>query len=244
MQQIITSTLTISKNESTKFYRTGLESIGDRSVLIGMSPGNGYFTEQNIINILYGACQVSPKVYLVVPDEPHIHNYMGIGYPFDKAKRKAKKDNNQTNNRLRRAIEVLRNDLSIENFSVINWSREIETNKTYLDNYNLILKAYTENSDFQHCTNTLTYRYLESRLTSRSVLNILVCEGVKYYLKELALFTSMSSIIDDNPLIAYYKKWGNGLEYIEQLFQGFSDNFGMIQYDLQLIHTKVLPLNS
>jgi len=240
VQKALTNTLFISSNESTKFYRTGLNSVGKRSVLIGMSPGNGYFTEQNMVDILRGISQRSPKIYLVVPDEPHIHNYMGIGYSFEKAKKKAKKDNNQTNNRLFRAIEVLKNDLSMTNLSVINWSEDVEINETYLHNYNLILEEYTVNSDFKHCVNTLTYQYLESRLASRSVLNISVTEGVKYYLKELALFTAMPSILGDEPLVAYYKKWGNGLEYIEQLFKNFSDNFGMIQYELQPVHTQIL----
>jgi len=229
---VTSSSISIIDNQCTKFYRCGFETLGKRSVVIGMSPGNGYFSKENMIDIIAGMCEISPKVYIVVPDTPHIHNFTAVGYNWAKSKKKAKKDNNQTNNRLRYAADILKTELNIQNFEIFDWELEVESNSDYKASVEVVMNAYRTNSEFQHLVNTLTYQYLESRAFTRTINELVISEGVKYYLKELALFTVLKSVFNEHPIIAYYKKWGEGLEFIEQLFEGFADQFGMIQYKL------------
>lgn len=226
------SSISIIENQCTKFYRSGFDTLGQRSVVVGMSPGNGYFSKENMVNIIAGMCEITSKVYIVVPDTPHIHNFTAVGYSWAKSKRKAKKDNNQTNNRLKYAANILKTELNVHNFEIFDWELEIESNADYQASVDVVMNAYHSNSEFQHLVNTLTYQYLQSRAVTRTINELVISEGVKYYLKELALFAVLKSVFNENPVIAYYKKWGEGLEFVEQLFEGFSDQFGMIQYKL------------
>lgn len=198
-----------------------------------MSPGNGFFTDDNIFEILQSATSISDKVYVVIPDSPHVYNFLGIGYDLEKAKKKAKKDNNQTKNRLKRALNFLKDQIDISRVRIIDWDLDIESNYTYQNNYQIILHEYKSDSEFQHCINRVTFNYLQSRSESRSVFALCISEGVKYYLKELALFTSLPEVLEERPTIGYYKQWGEGLEYLEKMFPGFSKTFAMIQYQVE-----------
>jgi tRNA-dependent cyclodipeptide synthase len=229
---IVKNELSIINNQSTKYYRAGFDRVGKSSVVIGMSPGNGYFTIENMVNIIAGICEKSPKVYVIVPDTPHIHNFIAYGYTFSRAKKKAKKDNNQTNNRLAHAADILRNKLNINNFEILNWELSIETNSNYLANTKIIINSYITNNEFQYKINKPTFQYLKSRAKNRTTSDMIISEGVKYYLKELAFFTVLKEVIGEHAIIAYYNQWGEGLDFIEELFPKFSKNFSMIQYQL------------
>jgi hypothetical protein len=53
---------------------------------------------------------------------------------------------------------------------------------------------------------------------------------VKYYLKELALFTAMASIFGEVPLIAYYQQLDKGIKYVEDIFGKSISDFGLLHY--------------
>ncbi|MBU2712557.1 tRNA-dependent cyclodipeptide synthase [Zooshikella harenae] len=222
-------------NNHNKLYQKGYGKLGKTSILVGISPGNGYFSESNIISILSGMCKHSPFVYILVPGEIHIHNFIGIGYPADMARKKAKRDINQTNNRLDRAVNIMQTDLSIDNFRIIDWLSEIERNMEYKNNLCLILEEYNSNQEFQLAVNTITYRYMSSRAKNRKINRINVSEGVLYYLKELSLFASFATIFGEKIIIAYYKVWGDDLVYIEKLFPDFTRCCSMIQYEISKV---------
>jgi cyclo(L-tyrosyl-L-tyrosyl) synthase len=232
MEEVCINRIEIINNLSSKYYQRGIEGLGRRNILVGMSPGNGYFSEENMFDILYGMCLLAKKVYVVIPDVPHIHNYTGMGYCQSKAEKKAVKDNNQTRNRLNRVLEVLEHDYNVSSICVIDWSNSVELDVGYQKNYLKILEVYSSNINFKESINQLTLTYLNRRIGTRTVKEIIISEGVKYYLKELSLFVSLDSIIKDIPLIAYYKEWGEGLLVLEEEIKSMGDNFGMIQYRL------------
>ncbi len=222
----------IRNNRSSQFYQNGISDFGEKSILVGMSPGNGFFSEQNMTDILLGMCKLAPEVYIVIPDEPHIHNFIGMGYSAEKAKKKAKRDITQIHKRMQRVVDALANKTDNVNYSIIDWRRNIEMNNQYQSNYTRICNLYNEELDFQNQINQFTYQYLEARAKVRTVNNINVAQGVKYYLKELALFSAMPSIFGESPIVAYYKEFSVGLDFITKLFNDFSENFSLIQYSI------------
>ncbi len=224
--------ISIVNNDHINLYKKGNQYFGKSSILVGISPGNGYFSEKNMISILSGLCKLSPFVYILVPGEIHIHNFLGIGYTADMARKKAKKDTNQTNNRLARVVDIMQSELCISNFKIIDWSSEIEVNTRYQNNLCLILKEYDNNKEFQLSVNVMTYRYLTSRAKCRTINKLNVSEGVLYYLKELALFSAFINIFGEKVIIAYYRVWGDALVYIDKLFPGFYSYCSMIQYEV------------
>jgi hypothetical protein len=95
------------------------------------------------------------------------------------------------------------------------------------------MAEYDSNTEFRETTNQLTFDYLIGRAKDRTALNINVNQGVIYYLEELALFASKNKIFGKNLTVAYYRKWGEGLDYIANFFPGFTKTFSIIQYSLK-----------
>jgi cyclo(L-tyrosyl-L-tyrosyl) synthase len=225
--------LSIIENSCTLLYQNGFQMLSNTCVLVGMSPGNGYFSEENMISILAGISRLAPKVAILVPDLPHIHNFLGMGYDSKVAQKKARKDTSQTNNRLKRVFDVLTNDLGINNLEIFNWETQVEFNTDYQKKLSIIYDEYESNPEFHLCVNTVIHNYLQSKIKDKTVKHDNIAHAVHYYLKELALFTAPKSVFKEHSLVvAYYQIWGDGLQYLEKRFPGFSKNVGMIQYAL------------
>ncbi|RLU02073.1 MAG: tRNA-dependent cyclodipeptide synthase [Ketobacter sp.] len=247
MDFILTSdTVQVLNIRDSVFYDSGAQNFGTRSLLIGMSPGNGYFTEENMMHIIGGLCECAPKAYIVIPDLPHVNNFLGMGYPKDIAQRKAKKDINQTKNRLYRAIARL-HEKNITNFCLLHWTESIASEHIFQDTLTQVMQEYSLNKNFQHCINQVTQDYLLARSQGRTTLNMDVALGAIYYLEELALFASQARLFGEKLTVAYYKKWGEGLEFIADLFPEFSADFSMIQYNLtqeDSVRSTIMELES
>ena len=233
MELINNTYLTVINNTHDCFYRSGIDHLGERSVLLGMSPGNGYFSEENMFCIIAGLCRIVPRVYIIIPDVPHVYNFTGMGYSEDDAKRKAKKDSNQTRNRLGRVIDKINETEDFRNFTVLDWGRDIASNSDHQSAFNKILCEYESNENFRTTVNDLTRDYLTGRSKDRTAINIDVRQGVIYYLQELALFSAHVDIFGEPLTTAYYKIWGGGLDTIADLFEGFRESFSLIQYSLE-----------
>lgn len=232
MEIINSTSLAIVNNSHDCFYRAGVSYLGERSILLGMSPGNGYFSEKNIFRIIAGLCRIVPRVYIIVPDAPHVYNFIGMGYSESDAKRKAKKDCNQTKNRLARVLDSIVETEAVRNFHVVDWNRDIASNVDHQRAFDTILCEYDKNEKFRTAVNSLTHDYLMGRAKERTAIDINVRQGVIYYLQELALFAAHVDIFGEPLTTAYYKIWGEGLDCIANLFEGFNEYFSLIQYRL------------
>lgn len=233
MNSLLTSTnidvLNVTHNH---FYRSGFKYFGERSLLIGMSPGNGYFTESNMRQIIAGLGRSVPNMYIVIPDQPHVNNFLGMGYPKDEAARKAKKDINQTRNRLNRATSQLIEERTI-NFRLLDWATDIAAKQPFQLALKQIISEYNANKAFREAVHRVTYEYLLARAQGRTTLKLNVAQGAVYYLEELALFASQAQLFGEPVSVAYYKLWGEGLDYIADLFPEFVDQFSLIQYQVK-----------
>jgi tRNA-dependent cyclodipeptide synthase len=230
---INTPELSVSERYDDIFYRSGSDNFGKLKLLIGMSPGNGYFTEDNMVKLISGLCQYVPGVYILIPDKPHIYNFLGMGYTPKQAQKKSKKDINQTKNRLKRAVDRLVNDQGVSNFSVVDWESQVAASSRFRIAIDQIMAEYAINTEFREMTNQLTFEYLIGRVKDRTVHKIDVNQGVIYYLEELALFASQNEIFGEDLTVCYYRKWGEGLDCIANLFPGFAKTFSILQYSLK-----------
>ena len=221
----------IVPNTQTSFYLQGLKEYGTKPILVGMSPGNGYYSEQNMTMLLCGLCRQNPKVFIIVPDLPHVHNFLGLGYSENTAIKKAKKDINQTKNRLSRALDHICKQ-GINNFEFVDWAQRIESNICYQKSFTEISRLYSEDQGFKEEIDSLVLGYLKSRTLNRTTIEINLNESVKYYLKELSFFSVLEEVLGTKSTIAYHDLWGQGLDKINKLFSGKLDHLGLIQYSL------------
>lgn len=72
-------------------------------VLIGISPGNSYFSEQRITDLLRWAAHAFRRIDVIIPDAAEVETRLALGYPEDQAHRKARGSANRIRNRAVRA---------------------------------------------------------------------------------------------------------------------------------------------
>ncbi|RLV08931.1 tRNA-dependent cyclodipeptide synthase [Streptomyces griseocarneus] len=74
-------------------------------VVVGVSPGNSYFGVDLLAELLAWLCQEFRQVDVVVPDSGLVHTYLALGYPGQKAAKKARAETNVLFNRVVRGWE-------------------------------------------------------------------------------------------------------------------------------------------
>ncbi|MFB6601920.1 tRNA-dependent cyclodipeptide synthase [Streptomyces noursei] len=72
-------------------------------VLIGVSPGNGYFSEQRLTGLLRWASEAFAEVDPIVPDVALVHTYRALGHPEERARSYAQRDTRRLCRRIARA---------------------------------------------------------------------------------------------------------------------------------------------
>jgi cyclo(L-tyrosyl-L-tyrosyl) synthase len=80
-------------------------------VFLGISPGNGYFSEDRLVALLRWAAVRFTRVEIAHPDPGTVaRTYLGRGYEPPHARARARRDVRQTANRISRAVTAVRID--------------------------------------------------------------------------------------------------------------------------------------
>ncbi|MEU0027247.1 tRNA-dependent cyclodipeptide synthase [Streptomyces sp. NPDC006335] len=80
-------------------------------VFLGISPGNGYFSEDRLVALLRWAAARFTRVEIAHPDPGTVaRTYLGRGYEPPHARARARRDVRQTANRISRAVTAVRID--------------------------------------------------------------------------------------------------------------------------------------
>jgi cyclo(L-tyrosyl-L-tyrosyl) synthase len=80
-------------------------------VFLGISPGNGYFSEDRLVALLRWAAARFTRVEIAHPDPGTVaRTYLGRGYEPPHARARARRDVRQTANRISRAVTTARID--------------------------------------------------------------------------------------------------------------------------------------
>lgn len=72
-------------------------------ILVGVSPGNRYFSIPLLTSLLRWACEKFHRVDAIVPDSALADNFLALGYPEDRAVKKAHSEIQAVRNRIARA---------------------------------------------------------------------------------------------------------------------------------------------
>jgi len=113
----------------------------DTYPIIGMSPGNSYFSEENIKYLLDVLLSEYEEVTVMIADIPAIQTYVALGYPENRAKTdKAIRNSNNIKNRVRKVIEA--NDVFSGRIKILDWAEEVEPNEGYQAKYLEVQNIY------------------------------------------------------------------------------------------------------
>lgn len=207
--------------------------------IIGMSPGNSYFKDEEITYLLKTSIERFGRVAILIADIPAISTYIALGYTENRARRdKAIPKGNALKNRVRKVMKQL--GYADELVKIIDWEKEIQSNDGYLKEYQKIEQLYKANTNFRKSANSTTQTVLESAGKQIENLEKATEIGVHYLLSELAFLNFAPSFFCVNKAIyIYHKNWPVFEDYISGKF----DNVVKPELDFFLLENPYETFN-
>ncbi|MDT0611829.1 tRNA-dependent cyclodipeptide synthase [Streptomyces lancefieldiae] len=83
-------------------------------VVVGVSPGNSYFRVGLLADLLGWLRAEFKQIDVVIPDSALVHTYVALGYPAEKASKKAHAETSVLRNRVLRAWEMSGNPRDVD----------------------------------------------------------------------------------------------------------------------------------
>ncbi len=175
--------------------------------IIGMSPGNSYFKDDEIKYLLKTAVERYGRVAVMIADIPAISTYIALGYPENRARRdKALPQGNLLKNRTERAIVQL--GYTRDHVRIIDWENEVEPNEDYKKSYASIRELYESNKQFeQDADETTKGVIIGSKKEIKDVASATKI-AVHYLLSEFAFLDFAPKFLDAEKVsYIYHKNW-------------------------------------
>ncbi len=186
--------------------------------IIGMSPGNSYFKDDEIHYLLKTIVEQFGRVAILIADVPAISTYIALGYPENRAQRdKAIPQGNALKNRVLKVAKKLNYSESI--VKIFDWGKEVEDNPIYEEKYQQISDLYKNNKEFYKATNSTTREVLEG--SKRDILDVekAVSVAVHYLLSEFAFLEFAPLYLGvEKVFYVYHKNWPVYEDYIAGKF--------------------------
>jgi cyclo(L-tyrosyl-L-tyrosyl) synthase len=207
--------------------------------IIGMSPGNSYFKDEEISYLLKTIVERFGRVAILVADIPAISTYVAFGYPENRARRdKAIPKGNALKNRVLKVAKELGylNDI----VRIIDWEGEVENNPDYKEKYAQVLDLYKNNKKFHAVASLTTRKVLEGGERKIEDLEKSTDIAVHYLLSELAFLEFAPQFLKTQKAVyVYHKNW----EVYESYVSGKFDDIVRNQLDFLLIENPYETYN-
>lgn len=193
--------------------------------IIGMSPGNSYFKDDEIKYLLKTAIDRYGRVAVMIADIPAISTYIALGYPENRARRdKALPQGNLLKNRTERAVIQL--GYTSDQVRIIDWEKEIEQNEEYKKSYAKIRNLYDTNLVFQHDADETTKGVVTG--SKREIPDVLKATKIAVHclLSEFAFLDFASKFLNAEKVVyLYHRNWTVYENYIAGKYDGKSKDY-------------------
>lgn len=175
--------------------------------IIGMSPGNSYFKEEVVKQLLKTVVEKFGRTAVLVADIPAIFTYVALGYPKNRARKdKALPQGNNLKNKVKRAMEEL--GYSETQVKIIDWEKDVENNPDYQEEYNRVVNLYETNQTFRQTANDATQEVLEGSTKETIDLKEAVKIGVHYLLSEFGFMEFAPKYFGvEKVTYVYHRRW-------------------------------------
>jgi cyclo(L-tyrosyl-L-tyrosyl) synthase len=161
--------------------------------VFGISPFNSYFSEKVITDLLYWGLGYFKSINIFLPDTLPIYNFLQLGYSYEKAVYKSKRQANYLKNKINKILSKL-NYTKVDMEILLIDMKYLENNNHYNKLKNHCYDVYQNNLYFQDkCLMYINWVF-ESYKLSNDNKNYQI--AVNYFLKELPIFLDTSSILN------------------------------------------------
>ena len=179
-------------------------------LIVGMSPGNGYFKQGVIDHVLQFGLEKYENIAIFIPDIPAIATYIALGYPENIARgKKAIPQGNNFRNRIQKSI--VEQKLDSERVMVFNWQKEnIEEKQEYRNAFTSLKDLYTDNKEFKKDINLATEAVLiDNPFKKKDITSKEIEIGTHYILSEFAFMMFLPHYLTryNNFVYGYHNPW-------------------------------------
>jgi tRNA-dependent cyclodipeptide synthase len=200
--------------------------------IIGVSPGNSFFTDNEVENLLEQVFSKYTEAVIFIPDIPAQNTYKALGYDEKDARRKAILKGNNLRNKFQRMGD--RMGIQRETLSFVDW-KKMEKDERYQNAFSDIRQLYTTNDVFQKSAQKTTFQVLQNYDANKEWSDDEIEIGVEYLLCELAYMQSAPEILGcEKVLYVYNKRW----PVYEDLISGVFDKKERKNQHFWLIESK------
>ena len=192
-------------------------------LIIGMSPGNGYFKQEVVDKLIPFGLQQTNTIGIFIPDVPAIFTYIALGYPENIAKsKKAIPQGNNFRNRIKKTIQD--QNLDKDRVIVFDWQKEkIEENLAYREAFIYVSNLYKNNINFKEDINSATEAVLINNPFKKKDITVNDIEiGTHYILSEFAFMLFLPSYLSEYKyfIYGYHKPWPVWEKFITGKYDG------------------------
>jgi cyclo(L-tyrosyl-L-tyrosyl) synthase len=188
--------------------------------IVGMSPGNSYFKDEEVVYLLKTVVERYGRVAILIADVPAISTYVAFGYPENIARReKAIPQGNALKNRVKRAMSTL--GYNETNVRILDWGGEVEENPGYQKSYKKVHELYVSRETFKKDADETTKNVLIGSKRSFDDIQKATETAVHYLLSEIAFLEWASEMFHVKQVsYVYHKNWPVYENYIAGKYDG------------------------
>ncbi|MCY9783081.1 tRNA-dependent cyclodipeptide synthase [Nocardiopsis sp. EMB25] len=167
-------------------------------LLVGASPGNGYFTRDRVAALLTWARRRFDSVDVVYADREVDTMLVALGYSPDRARRRANKDIRALHRRILQGIELSGSDARCTALS------EFEGDPTYVSLRSDVERAMLDDPEFTGVCERTIRRFLLPRRGGTEPTAEQVDAGMRYLARELPFFLDTPAILGVGSSVSCY----------------------------------------
>jgi cyclo(L-tyrosyl-L-tyrosyl) synthase len=230
--QHISYKMNIILNLEGTAFKTGYKVLEQKgTVIVGMSPGNGYFKKDTIYQLLRSVSHLFKNIKIFIPDIPAQYTYNALGKSITKAVAISRKNSNLLRNHSMQAIDEIMRNGSIVNITISDWHNEIECAPAYHKHKKYIYDLYRKNERFYSDARQATQMVIVSQAKDGIDMKKAVDIAVNYLLEELIFLLASPEIYGvEKTTAVYHRRW----PIFENLISG--------QYDMPISNVGFMLL--
>jgi tRNA-dependent cyclodipeptide synthase len=235
--QGIEGTLRILPLCDNRALKTGQDLLSTRPlVLLGMSPGNAYFTRKRIEIAVCGMAHLLGDVALVIPDTIATHTYRALGYPEKECQAKARANGLNIRNRALRAMERVRVDSPSGNIRILDWERDIASLPGYWQAYARVCHLFDTNERFRSDVLLKGSDVLSAKLGGQAPTRAALRENADYLLKEFAYFRVCRAAFGRDLVVPYYQSFALAHGFCDGGYSEPLPGIGWLVYEIEIFN--------
>jgi cyclo(L-tyrosyl-L-tyrosyl) synthase len=170
-------------------------------VVVGVSPGNSYFGVELLTGLLRWLGGQFRRADVVVPDTAVVHTYLALGYPPQKARKKAHAETNVLRNRVVRAWQAAGGPRPGDGVHMMS---ELAAGPAYRRLHAAAEAALEADGELRTACLETSRAVLRSRLGGASPTAEQVAGGVRYVIAELPFFVGSAEIFGAPSSLCFY----------------------------------------